>query len=64
MSMPQRDPTAYRVGDLSIDLGTRQVSRAGQALFLPKLSYELLIALVHEPRQGRHTHEPARVIAS
>ena len=46
MSIPQREPTGYRVGDLSIDLGTRQVSRAGQALFLPKLSYELLIALV------------------
>src|SRR6185503_12586674 len=43
MSIPQREPTGYRVGDLSIDLGTRQVSRAGQALFLPKLSYELLI---------------------
>ena len=46
MSMPQRDPTAYRVGDLSIDLGTRQVCRAGQVLPLPRLSYDLLIALV------------------
>jgi len=46
MSMPQREATAYRVGDLSIDLGTRQVSRAGQLLPLPRLSYDLLIALV------------------
>ena len=28
------------------------------------LGAALLIALVHEPRHGRHTHEPARVIAS
>ena len=46
MAVPQREPTRYRVGDLSIDLGTRQVSRAGEALPLPRLSFELFIALI------------------
>jgi DNA-binding winged helix-turn-helix (wHTH) protein len=31
---------------LSIDLGTRQVSRDGRVLPLPKLSFDLLVALV------------------
>jgi TolB-like protein/Flp pilus assembly protein TadD len=42
----QQEPAGYRVGDLTIDLGTRQVSRAGRALSLPRLSFELLMALV------------------
>ena len=28
MAAPQREPAGFRVGDLTIDLGTRQVSRA------------------------------------
>lgn len=46
MAAPQREPAGFRVGDLTIDLGTRQVSRAGQALPLPRLSFELLLALI------------------
>jgi TolB-like protein/Flp pilus assembly protein TadD len=46
MAAPQREPAGYRVGDLTIDLGTRQVSRAGQVLALPRLSLELLLALI------------------
>jgi TolB-like protein/Flp pilus assembly protein TadD len=46
MAAAQREPAGFRVGDLTIDLGTRQVSRAGQALPLPRLSFELLLALV------------------
>ncbi len=34
-----------RIGDLVLDVGKRQVSRAGTALDLPKLSYRLLVAL-------------------
>ncbi len=46
MAAPQREPAGFRVGDLTIDLGTRQVSRAGQTLPLPRLSFELLLALI------------------
>jgi len=46
MSVPQREPAAYRAGDLTIDMGTRQVSRGGHPLPLPKLSFDLLVALV------------------
>lgn len=46
MPMPHHEPAGYRVGDLSIDLGTRQVSRDGRVLPLPKLSFDLLVALV------------------
>jgi TolB-like protein/Flp pilus assembly protein TadD len=46
MGAPQRERAGYRVGDLTIDLGKRQVSRAGQVLALPRLSLELLLALI------------------
>jgi TolB-like protein/DNA-binding winged helix-turn-helix (wHTH) protein/Tfp pilus assembly protein PilF len=37
----------YRVGDLLIDTGRQRVTRGDEAVALPKLSYDLLIALVH-----------------
>jgi adenylate cyclase len=36
----------YSVGDLTIDTGRQDVSRAGETIALPKLSYDLLLALV------------------
>ena len=36
----------YRVGDLLIDTGRQRVTRDGNVIALPKLSYDLLIALV------------------
>jgi adenylate cyclase len=36
----------YSVGDLTIDTGTQVVSRAGDTIALPKLSYDLLLVLV------------------
>ncbi len=36
----------YRLGDLNIDLGRQLVSRGALAVPLPKLSYDLLLALV------------------
>ena len=36
----------YRVGDLLIDAGPQRVTRDGNVIALPKLSYDLLIALV------------------
>jgi TolB-like protein/DNA-binding winged helix-turn-helix (wHTH) protein/Tfp pilus assembly protein PilF len=36
----------YRVGDLTIDTGRQRVTRGDEAIALPKLSYELLMALV------------------
>jgi DNA-binding winged helix-turn-helix (wHTH) protein len=36
----------YRVGDLLIDMGRQRVTRDGNVIALPKLSYDLLIALV------------------
>jgi TolB-like protein/DNA-binding winged helix-turn-helix (wHTH) protein len=40
------DSFQYRVGDLIIDTGRQRVTRDGNAIALPKLSYDLLIALV------------------
>jgi TolB-like protein/DNA-binding winged helix-turn-helix (wHTH) protein len=37
----------YSVGDLTIDTGTQVVSRDGAPIALPKLSYDLLLVLVH-----------------
>lgn len=36
----------YEVGDLVVDVGQRQVSRGGQNIALPKLSYDLLAELM------------------
>lgn len=36
----------YRVGDLAIDTGRQRVTRGDEAIALPKLSYDLLMALV------------------
>jgi DNA-binding winged helix-turn-helix (wHTH) protein len=36
----------YRVGDLTIDTGRQRVTRGDEAIALPKLSYDLLMALV------------------
>jgi len=46
MSRTNPEPSGYRVGDVMIDVGTRQVSRDGNVLQLPPLSYDLLLALV------------------
>ena len=46
MSGSNSEPSAYRVGDVFIDVGTRQVSRDGNLLQLPPLSFDLLLALV------------------
>ncbi|MBS0366948.1 MAG: winged helix-turn-helix domain-containing protein [Proteobacteria bacterium] len=39
-------PAQYRVGDLLIDTGRQRLTRDGQAIALPKLSYDLLLVLV------------------
>jgi TolB-like protein/DNA-binding winged helix-turn-helix (wHTH) protein len=41
-----RGSLQYRVGDLTIDTGPQRVTRDGNVIALPKLSYDLLIALV------------------
>jgi TolB-like protein/DNA-binding winged helix-turn-helix (wHTH) protein len=41
-----RERLTYRVGDLLIDTGRQQVSRGEEEIALPKLSYDLLLALV------------------
>ena len=42
----QNEHTRYRVGELILDTGTHTVTRDGQPLDLPHLSYDLLLALV------------------
>ncbi len=37
----------YRIGDLVVDAGRRCVSRNGNNIRLPKLSFKLLLALIH-----------------
>jgi len=39
-------PLRYRVGDLIVDLGLAQVSRGEHTIPLPKLSFDLLVALL------------------
>jgi TolB-like protein/DNA-binding winged helix-turn-helix (wHTH) protein/cytochrome c-type biogenesis protein CcmH/NrfG len=41
-----RPRLVYRLDDLTIDVGTAQVRRLDQALLLPRLSFDLLLALV------------------
>lgn len=39
-------PAGYRMADVQIDIGTRQVRRGDEVISMPPLSYELLLALV------------------
>ena len=41
----EQSPFVLQIGDLRVDTGTATVSRAGQCLQLPKLSFDLLLAL-------------------
>ena len=41
-----REPEVWRVGDLWVDVGRQTVTRGGVELPLPKLSFDLLLALV------------------
>ena len=40
-----KDPRRYTLGDLSVDEGQSRISRAGVDLPLPKLSFDMLVAL-------------------
>lgn len=40
------DSAGYRVGDLTIDVGSQRVMRDGAEISLPKLSFDLLLALI------------------
>lgn len=44
-SAPHFDPTGYHIGDVTVDLETRQVRRNGENIQLGKLSYTLLVTL-------------------
>ena len=46
MAEPQKTPERYSVDDLVLDVGARTVTRAGEAVALPKLSFDLLVVLV------------------
>jgi TolB-like protein/DNA-binding winged helix-turn-helix (wHTH) protein/Flp pilus assembly protein TadD len=48
VNFPENDPPspAYRVGDLLVDTGRATVDRHGQAIALPKLTFDLLVALI------------------
>lgn len=46
LSQVQRDRLVYQVGDLTVDAGRVVVSRAGEMLPLPKLTFDLLLALI------------------
>src|SRR5688572_6626551 len=46
MSEKDAVPTGYRMADISIDVGTRQVRRGETVLQLPGLTFDLLLALV------------------
>ena len=46
--LPEPSPSTdiYRVDDLRIDVGRRIVSRGGEAIPVPKLSFDLLLVLI------------------
>lgn len=46
MSKHSPEAATYRIGDVVIDVGTREVRREGALLRMPRLSFELLLALV------------------
>src|SRR5688572_19387838 len=46
MSEKDAVPTGYRMADISIDVGTRQVRRGDTVLQLPGLTFDLLLALL------------------
>ena len=45
MSDERSDPVRYRIDDLVVEPGTRRVLRDGETVDLPKLSFDLLLAL-------------------
>ncbi len=45
--LPELADTAYVVGDLLVDVGQQRVTRAGNDVALPNLSFRFLMALVH-----------------
>ncbi|MGI9221893.1 MAG: winged helix-turn-helix domain-containing protein [Woeseiaceae bacterium] len=57
MNSPDTGRERYRVGGLTIDVGTRSVMRAGQYVSLPKRSFELLLALVRSAPNVLETDE-------
>lgn len=64
MNPPENDPQApvYRVGDLVVDTGRATVARDGQAVALPKLTFDLLLALIEAaPRVVSHDELMHRV---
>ena len=40
-------PARFRIADLEVDIGKAEVTRGGERLALPKLSFDLLCALIH-----------------
>jgi len=54
--MPEPEPTApanapiYRIADLQLDIGQVRLTRDGREIALPKLSFDLLVALAEAPR--------------
>jgi DNA-binding response OmpR family regulator len=42
----ETEVSIFEAGDLTIDLGRQRVTRDGQEIPLPKLSFDLLLALV------------------
>jgi two-component system, OmpR family, response regulator len=47
----QRDPTRLEVGDIELDLRTREVTRRGHAVRLTTREFELLVYLMRHPNQ-------------
>src|SRR5690606_13746098 len=44
--IPAESPSAYRFGEFTLDLGQRQLSRAGVPVPLGRLTFDLLLALI------------------
>ena len=40
-------PPRFRIDDLEVDVGKAEVTRGGETIALPKLSFDLLLALIN-----------------
>jgi TolB-like protein/DNA-binding winged helix-turn-helix (wHTH) protein len=47
LTPPRGAAALYRVGDLIVDIGQARVTRGDRGIALPKLSFDLLVALIH-----------------
>lgn len=62
MNEPSGNPEQYRIDDLVLDPGARKLSRRGASIQLPKLSFDLLLALVRAAPNVVSTDDLVKIV--